>query len=142
MEKFLLNDELEGRSLSTTTRNCKRVDILSSIYRHCQLLISPVLSIHGLISLSLSLSFIISNEADDAIIIKDASFKWNKSGPATLFDINLHLRRGELLTVVGPVGSGKSSLLFAILGEMVTEKGIMAARVSILIYPPEKKNLK
>uniref|UniRef100_A0A6T8KKU6 ATP-dependent transporter ycf16 n=1 Tax=Hemiselmis andersenii TaxID=464988 RepID=A0A6T8KKU6_HEMAN len=40
-----------------------------------------------------------------------------------LRDINLEVKPGELLTVCGPVGSGKSSLLGAILGDMKKEDG-------------------
>ena len=35
-----------------------------------------------------------------------------------LRDIDLTLRKGELTVVVGPVGSGKSALISALLGEM------------------------
>lgn len=36
----------------------------------------------------------------------------------TLMDIDLTIRRGQLVCVVGPVGSGKSSLLAALLGDL------------------------
>jgi ABC-type Mn2+/Zn2+ transport system ATPase subunit len=36
----------------------------------------------------------------------------------TLRELNLEVRRGQLVAVVGPVGSGKSSFLAALLGEM------------------------
>jgi ABC-type multidrug transport system fused ATPase/permease subunit len=43
--------------------------------------------------------------------------------PATISDINIHINKGELVMIVGAVGSGKSSLLSAILGEITKVKG-------------------
>ncbi|KAJ1301602.1 hypothetical protein OPQ81_008850 [Rhizoctonia solani] len=40
-----------------------------------------------------------------------------------LKDINISLPRGQLCAIVGPVGSGKSSLLQGLIGEMRREKG-------------------
>ena len=37
----------------------------------------------------------------------------------TLKDIQLEVRKGELLIIIGDVGSGKSSLLNAIIGDML-----------------------
>jgi len=42
---------------------------------------------------------------------------------ATLKGITLEVRRGELVAIVGAVGSGKSSLLLALLGEMEVLRG-------------------
>jgi ABC-type multidrug transport system fused ATPase/permease subunit len=44
----------------------------------------------------------------------------------TLVDINLSIREGELVGIVGTVGSGKSSFLNAILGEMHLQSGTLA----------------
>lgn len=41
----------------------------------------------------------------------------------TLSSINMDIPKGQLAVVVGPVGSGKSSLLSAILGEMNISQG-------------------
>jgi ATP-binding cassette subfamily C (CFTR/MRP) protein 4 len=41
----------------------------------------------------------------------------------TLRNINLSAKAGSLVTVVGPVGAGKSSLLMAILGELLPSSG-------------------
>ncbi|XP_030373817.1 probable multidrug resistance-associated protein lethal(2)03659 [Scaptodrosophila lebanonensis] len=46
-----------------------------------------------------------------------------KSPDYTLQDINLRLRRTQLVAVIGPVGAGKSSLIQAILGELPAESG-------------------
>lgn len=54
-----------------------------------------------------------------AVRVEEASFKWEPTAEMpTLTNINLHAKRGALITVVGRVGSGKSSLLASLLGEM------------------------
>eukprot|EP01041_Mallomonas_annulata_P013731 gene13731-29202_t len=55
--------------------------------------------------------------------IKGADFSWLNSVETTadkicLHDINLQIRQAEFIAVVGTVGSGKSSLIAAILGQM------------------------
>ncbi|KAK9802963.1 hypothetical protein WJX72_012534 [[Myrmecia] bisecta] len=45
-------------------------------------------------------------------------FTWDKAAPPSLLDIRLALAAGSLVAVVGPTGSGKSSLLAAALGLM------------------------
>lgn len=47
----------------------------------------------------------------------DASFDWNES-EVIIPNLNLSVKRQELVGIVGPVGAGKSSLLQALLGEM------------------------
>ena len=54
---------------------------------------------------------------DLAISIKNANMGWNKSD-VFLYNLNFDVKRSKLLAVVGGVGSGKSSLLSAVLGEM------------------------
>ncbi|XP_057547950.1 ABC transporter C family member 10-like isoform X2 [Amaranthus tricolor] len=56
---------------------------------------------------------------NDAIVIKSANFSWeiSQSNP-TLKNINLIVRSGERIAICGEVGSGKSALLAAILGEV------------------------
>jgi len=45
--------------------------------------------------------------------------------------INLELKRGSLVAVVGSVGAGKSSLIAAILGEMEKLHGNVSVKVNI-----------
>lgn len=49
----------------------------------------------------------------------------------TLVDMNLQIKRGQLLAVVGAVGSGKSSFLAALLGEMNLLSGSVALYGSV-----------
>ena len=46
------------------------------------------------------------------------------------FSINLDFPEGKLTAVVGTVGSGKSSLLSAIMGEMIRVRGKVKVKVS------------
>ncbi|XP_061347250.1 ABC transporter C family member 4-like [Gastrolobium bilobum] len=51
--------------------------------------------------------------------VKDGTFSWDDDGQEQdLKNINLEINKGELTAIVGTVGSGKSSLLASILGEM------------------------
>ena len=66
---------------------------------------------------------------DDVVVIKDGEFKWSRDQPVpTLQDINLTVKKGELLAVLGKVGDGKTSLLSAILGEMYRSDGEVTIR--------------
>ena len=57
------------------------------------------------------------------------SCRWD--GINVVNDVSFSMRRGELLAVIGPVGSGKSSLLMAILGETLLTHGSVTARGTI-----------
>ena len=62
-----------------------------------------------------------------AIVVQAASFNWDQIpqdqkslslSNITLQNLNLSIPKGSLVAIVGSVGSGKSSLLSALLGEM------------------------
>ncbi|XP_071490287.1 ATP-binding cassette sub-family C member 9-like [Diadema antillarum] len=56
--------------------------------------------------------------------VTEGAFTWDQdSTTPILSDINLEIPTGQLTMIVGQVGSGKSSLLSAILGEMTTLHG-------------------
>ncbi|ORY53612.1 P-loop containing nucleoside triphosphate hydrolase protein [Rhizoclosmatium globosum] len=67
----------------------------------------------------------------DAVPLKDLA-PATTSRTAILEDINLSLKKGSITAVVGAVGSGKSSLLNAILGEMNAYAGTQVA-----VRPPK-----
>lgn len=94
--------------------------------------------------------FLESDEVDSNVIkpidddtnvikIKDASFKWEKEGELVLDKININISRRKLVAFVGPVGSGKSSLISAILGDLEKCNGeVMVDRGSSIAYVPQE----
>lgn len=52
-------------------------------------------------------------------------------------NVNLEIKKNELLAIVGPVGSGKTSLLMTILGEMRSIKGNLKVEGSIFYVQQE-----
>ncbi|RYR13168.1 hypothetical protein Ahy_B04g070294 isoform H [Arachis hypogaea] len=63
-------------------------------------------------------------ESDIAVEMKDAKFSWDdEEGNEALKVEELEIRRGDHAAVVGTVGSGKSSLLASVLGEMYKISG-------------------
>ena len=96
----------------------------------------------------------------DAVNIEGGIFSWNaetdvlqgniktpsdagaisiKSKPEStrgiLSNINLQVKKGELIAVVGPVGSGKSTLLSALLGELNKKEGRVRVHGSVAYVP-------
>ncbi|XP_022080483.1 ATP-binding cassette sub-family C member 9-like [Acanthaster planci] len=61
--------------------------------------------------------------ANVAMKITNGSFAWEDAAAPNLTDINIEIPAGKLTAVVGEVGSGKSSLCAALLGEMKTLSG-------------------
>eukprot|EP01038_Epipyxis_sp_PR26KG_P011238 gene11238-15079_t len=76
-----------------------------------------------------------NNNSDNAIKINDGSFSWNEvpktlkndsiiipndvlEARGNLLNCNIEIKKGELIAIVGPIASGKSTLLNAILGEL------------------------
>ena len=52
-----------------------------------------------------------------------------------LKDINLEVKKGEMIGIVGGVGSGKSTLAQAILGEVLKESGIVNVKGKVAYLP-------
>ena len=83
-------------------------------------------------------SFVASEEVNQPTIkhcsieFSDATLSWTKQEKTGALDnINLRVKPGELVAIVGKIGSGKSSLLSAILGEMVQTRGQLVSRGSV-----------
>ncbi|VDO99793.1 unnamed protein product [Soboliphyme baturini] len=82
---------------------------------------------------------------EKGIKVEKGSFLWEKEQKPNekndsvfvLKDINLSVRNGEFIAVVGSVGCGKSSLISAILGEMEKLHGRVSVTGSIAYVPQQ-----
>ncbi|KAI5957193.1 hypothetical protein KGF54_000121 [Candida jiufengensis] len=120
-------------------------DIVFPAITLLNLISSPILDlpdtinslIEGKVALDRVRKFLVCKELDENLItyggdkaveIKDASFYWKRDSykddqqevPHALKDVNFEVNKGDLACVVGKVGSGKTSLLYALLGQMIT----------------------
>jgi ATP-binding cassette, subfamily C (CFTR/MRP), member 1 len=66
--------------------------------------------------------------------IQNGSFGFAKDKAPVLHDIQLRVRDSTFTMIIGPVGSGKSVLLKALLGEMLPSKGVVYVRHSSIGY--------
>ncbi|XP_072760183.1 multidrug resistance-associated protein 1 isoform X2 [Anoplolepis gracilipes] len=67
------------------------------------------------------------------LVIENGSFSWDNEHieRPILQNINFHVEQGQLVAIVGTVGSGKSSLISALLGEMEKLNGKVNTKGSI-----------
>ena len=76
----------------------------------------------------------------DGIVIEitNASFAWDPdSGINNLHNISLNVKKGELVAIVGRVGTGKSSLMSALLSDMYKSSGSVSID-GTLAYVPQQ----
>ncbi|POM80161.1 Multidrug resistance protein ABC Superfamily, partial [Phytophthora palmivora] len=115
------------------TNACK---MAFSIFANASVAVSEAITSTGRLS-----DFLVSGEVEESpqelnvehskaiISFQNADFQWVEDTPApTLSNISFTLQPGTLTVVVGPVGSGKSSLVNAILGEMHQLRGTRVVR--------------
>ncbi|XP_019618609.1 PREDICTED: multidrug resistance-associated protein 1-like [Branchiostoma belcheri] len=69
-------------------------------------------------------------EPGPPISVQDGTFSWGSKEEPILKDINLSIPEGALVAVIGQIGSGKSSLLSALLGEMEKTNGRVSVKGS------------
>lgn len=83
-----------------------------------------------------------SQEQDDGVVtrinIENGEFRWDpKVEEPTLSGINIKIRDRELAMVVGTVGSGKSSLCMAMLGEIPKTRGSISITGNVALVAQE-----
>ena len=72
----------------------------------------------------------------DPVVLSSATFAWPDGAPA-IKDASLTIRHGEFVAVVGAVGSGKSALAQALLGELERVEGHHMINGSIAYVPQQ-----
>ncbi|KAF5273606.1 hypothetical protein FQR65_LT04605 [Abscondita terminalis] len=65
------------------------------------------------------------------ILLRNVTAKWSKSIANTLTNLNVCIEEGSLVAIVGTVGSGKTSLLQSILGEITVTSGDVLVNGSV-----------
>ena len=71
-----------------------------------------------------------------SLALQHACLRWEHAAGDTLKSISLSVGPGEVLAVIGDVGSGKSSLLAAMLGQMAIRDGAVQANGRVSYCPP------
>nr|UYV50462.1 YCF1 [Agaricus brasiliensis] len=75
-------------------------------------------------------------EGDTVLSIEGGEFSWDKEDvKSTLEDINLTVKKGQLVGVLGRVGAGKTSLLSAIIGDMNRREGSVSVKGTVAYAP-------
>ncbi|KAF2012008.1 multidrug resistance-like protein [Aaosphaeria arxii CBS 175.79] len=74
------------------------------------------------------------NVISEVVRIEAGSFAWSKDSQPVLHDINLAVQRSQLTMLIGPVASGKSTLLKAMLGETASSKGFVYVSEKEIAY--------
>ena len=77
-----------------------------------------------------------NNKSENGLSISDGSFTWGGE-TTTLRNINMIVKKGNLTAVVGTVGSGKTSLISALLGDMEKLNGKVNVDGSIAYVPQQ-----
>ncbi|XP_027764504.1 canalicular multispecific organic anion transporter 1 [Empidonax traillii] len=72
-----------------------------------------------------------------AVRFSEATFSWEQDSSPAIRDVTLDVAPGSLVAVVGAVGSGKSSLVSAMLGEMENIKGHINIQGSLAYVPQQ-----
>ncbi|PVD27664.1 hypothetical protein C0Q70_12831 [Pomacea canaliculata] len=76
-------------------------------------------------------------DAVNAITIRNGTFTWDRNYEPVLKNIDLNIGVGRLVAVVGHVGSGKSSLISAFLGETEKLSGEVILKSSVAYVPQQ-----
>ena len=80
-----------------------------------------------------------NEELEQSILINSTRISWDASSlKPTLADINLVVQFGEKIAVCGEVGSGKSTLIATILGEVPNINNIVSLRFTKFYFSSQE----
>jgi ATP-binding cassette subfamily C (CFTR/MRP) protein 1 len=71
---------------------------------------------------------------NDAIVIANATIRPSLKAPPALDDVNLSVKKASISIIVGPAGSGKTTLMRAMLGELPCDSGSVAVSSKSIAY--------
>jgi ABC-type bacteriocin/lantibiotic exporter with double-glycine peptidase domain len=71
------------------------------------------------------------------IVVQNATFAWTKGDTPILKNISLQVKKKKLMAIVGRVGTGKTSILSALLGEMEKLKGSVNINGRVAYVPQQ-----
>lgn len=79
----------------------------------------------------------ILHEHDPAtpITVRNATFSWSPEEEPTLKNVDMEVNKQKLVAIVGTVGSGKSSMLSALLGDLYKKQGYVNVYGKIAYVP-------
>ncbi|KAI1076073.1 ABC multidrug transporter [Whalleya microplaca] len=72
-----------------------------------------------------------------AAILNDASAGYSQDGPSILKDLTFDVPQGKTTVIFGPVGSGKSTVLKLLLGELAAKTGSVSTAFSRAAFCPQ-----
>ena len=76
----------------------------------------------------------------DLISLNSVTIDYNNK--IVLRDVDLTVKRGEIITIVGPNGSGKTSMMRALIGALVPTTGSVSRSKALRVgYVPQKLNI-
>ncbi|KAF7853431.1 hypothetical protein EAF04_010722 [Stromatinia cepivora] len=78
-----------------------------------------------------------ADSRDFAISCRNGNIAFSPASKLILHDIDITCAKGTLTMVIGPIGSGKTVLMNAILGEMVIVEGSLTSSFSQIAYCPQ-----
>jgi ABC-type multidrug transport system fused ATPase/permease subunit len=70
----------------------------------------------------------------ETVRIEEGAFGWDENAQSTVYDITCNIYRSEVTLLIGPVASGKTTLLKAILGETPSAKGVVSVSENEIAY--------